>query len=277
MSVLEIDGVSIGFGGIKALQDVSIRAGEWEIVGIIGPNGAGKTTLFNCITGFYKATSGRIRYRGQDITGLPVHRRTALGIGRTFQNVGLVKNATVATNLATAQHLQIDYDPWAGIAGSPATFAEERRVAERGELILDLLGLRDVRGERVADLPYGVLKRVEIATVLATDPDLLLLDEPGSGMGPEEAHALGDTLLELRREFGLTVVMIDHHVPLVTRVSDYVYCLNFGEVLAEGRPDDVRRHPEVVRAYLGEEPDPPAGLPPVVDEPPTLVDLEPVT
>ncbi|WP_300551366.1 hypothetical protein [uncultured Nocardioides sp.] len=111
--------------------------------------------------------------------------------------------------------------------------------------------------ERVADLPYGVLKRVEIAAVLATDPDLLLLDEPGSGMGPEEAHALGDTLLRLRKEFGLTIVMIDHHVPLVTRVSDYVYCLNFGEVLAAGRPDDVRRHPEVVRAYLG-EPDQPA-------------------
>jgi branched-chain amino acid transport system ATP-binding protein len=275
MSVLEIDSVSINFGGIKALQDVSIRAGEWEIVGIIGPNGAGKTTLFNCITGFYQATSGRIRYRGQDITGLPVHRRTALGIGRTFQNVGLVKNATVATNLATAQHLQVSYDPWAGIVGSPATFAEERRVAERGELILDLLGLREVAGERVADLPYGVLKRVEIATVLATDPDLLLLDEPGSGMGPEEAHALGDTLLELRREFGLTVVMIDHHVPLVTRVSDYVYCLNFGEVLAEGAPDVVRRHPEVVRAYLGEEPDQPA--PPPAGESPTLVDLEPVT
>ena len=270
MSVLEIDRVSINFGGIKALQDVSIRAGEWEIVGIIGPNGAGKTTLFNCITGFYKATSGQIRYRGRDITRLQVHQRTALGIGRTFQNVGLVKNATVAANLATAQHLQVSYDPWAGIIGSPSTFAEERRIAERGDLILDLMKLREVRDERVADLPYGVLKRVEIATVLATDPDLLLLDEPGSGMGPEEAHALGDILLDLRREFGLTIVMIDHHVPLVTRVSDYVYCLNFGEVLAAGAPDDVRRHPEVVRAYLGEDPEEP------MPEDATLVDLEPM-
>ncbi|ABL81620.1 MULTISPECIES: ABC transporter ATP-binding protein [unclassified Nocardioides] len=271
MSVLEIDRLSISFGGIQALRDVSIRAGEWEIVGIIGPNGAGKTTLFNCITGFYTATSGGIRYRGADITRLPVHRRTALGIARTFQNVGLVKNATVRTNLATAQHLAIDYDPWAGIVGSPGSFAEERRVAERGELILDLLDLRDVIDERVADLPYGLLKRVEIAAVLATDPDLLLLDEPGSGMGPEEARSLGDTLLHLRREFGLTMVLIDHHVPLVTRVSDHVYCLNFGEVLAEGRPDDVRRHPEVVRAYLGEEPDHAAAA-----AAPTLVDLEPV-
>ncbi|WP_435743318.1 ABC transporter ATP-binding protein [Nocardioides sp. SYSU DS0663] len=253
MSVLEVDRVSIQFGGIRALHQVDLRVGEWEIVGIIGPNGAGKTTLFNCITGFYEATSGSIRYRGREITRLPVHRRTALGIGRTFQNVGLVKNASVAENLATAQHLQVAYDPWAGLVGSPGSFAEERRIAERSADILDLLELRDVAGERVADLPYGVLKRVEIAAVLATDPELLLLDEPGSGMGPEEAHALGDVLLELRRSFGLSIVMIDHHVPLVTRVSDYVYCLNFGEVLAEGGPDDVRRHPEVARAYLGTE------------------------
>jgi branched-chain amino acid transport system ATP-binding protein len=153
----------------------------------------------------------------------------------------------------------VDYDPWLGVIGSPGSFAEERRVRERGDQILALLGLEDVARERVADLPYGVLKRVEIAAVLATDPDLLLLDEPGSGMGPEEAHDLGDTLLSLRKEFGLTIVMIDHHVPLVTRVSDYVYCLNFGQVLAEGPPDVVRRHPEVVRAYMGEDaPDEPA-------------------
>jgi branched-chain amino acid transport system ATP-binding protein len=279
MSVLEVDGVSIHFGGIKALQNVNLRAGEWEIVGIIGPNGAGKTTLFNCITGFYHPTHGQLRYRGRDISQMPVHARTALGIGRTFQNVGLVKGTTVRENLMTAQHLQVAYDPWLGIAGSPATFAEERRVRERSDLILGLLDLDEVAGDRVADLPYGVLKRVEIAAVLATDPDVLLLDEPGSGMGPEEAHALGDTLLSLRKEFGLTIVMIDHHVPLVTRVSDYVYCLNFGEVLAEGRPDEVRRHPEVVRAYLGEEaaPEPTPRHAAPVEEPSaasTAVDLE---
>ena len=261
MSVLEIDHLSIHFGGIKALQDVSLRAGEWEIVGIIGPNGAGKTTLFNCITGFYQPTHGTVRFHGRDISTMPVHARTALGIGRTFQNVGLVKGATVLENLVTAQHLQVDYDPWAGILGSPSTFAEERRVRERAEQILDLMTLQHVANERVSDLPYGVLKRVEIAAVLATDPELLLLDEPGSGMGPEEAHELGDTLLTLRKEFGVSIVMIDHHVPLVTRISDYVYCLNFGEVLAEGAPDVVRRHPEVVRAYLGEDDSVPAPEP----------------
>jgi branched-chain amino acid transport system ATP-binding protein len=251
MYVLEVDDVSIHFGGIKALQHVTLRAGEWEIVGIIGPNGAGKTTLFNCISGFYAPTSGAVRLRGEDITKLSVHRRTRLGVGRTFQNVGLVKNATVLENLRTAQHLQVDYEPAAGFLGLPKTFGEESRVAARAHQILELVKLEHVARERVSDLPYGMQKRVEIAAVLATDPDLLLLDEPGSGMGPEESHQLGDLLLSLRREFGLTIVMIDHHVPLVTRISDYVYCLNFGEVLAEGKPDAVRRHPEVVRAYLG--------------------------
>ncbi len=253
MSVLEVHDLSIHFGGIKALQHVDLRAGEWEIVGIIGPNGAGKTTLFNCITGFYAPTAGSVRYRGRDISRLPVHKRTALGIGRTFQNVGLVKNATVLDNLRTAQHLQVGYEPVAGMLGLPATYDEERRISRRGEQILELLDLTDVASLRVADLPYGLLKRIEIAAVLATDPDLLLLDEPGSGMGPEEAERLGDLLLQVRREFALTIVMIDHHVPLVTQVSDYVYCLNFGEVLAEGAPDVIRRHPEVVRAYLGED------------------------
>jgi branched-chain amino acid transport system ATP-binding protein len=259
MSVLEVRDLSIHFGGIKALQHVGLRAGEWEIVGIIGPNGAGKTTLFNCITGFYAPTDGTVHYRGRDISRLPVHKRTALGIGRTFQNVGLVKNASVVDNLRTAQHLQVGYEPLAGMLGLPATYDEERRIAHRGRQILELLDLSDVATARVADLPYGLLKRVEIAAVLATDPDLLLLDEPGSGMGPEEAERLGDLLLQVRREFALTIVMIDHHVPLVTRVSDYVYCLNFGEVLAEGPPDVVRRHPEVVRAYLGEDTESSAG------------------
>ena len=168
-----------------------------------------------------------------------------------------MKGSTALENLLTAQHLEVGYDTLAGVFGAPKSFAEERKLRSRASMLLELLGLQDLAGERVADLPYGVLKRLEIATVLASDPDLMLLDEPGSGMGPEEAHALGDTLLEIRREFGVTIVMIDHHVPLVTRVSDYMYCLNFGAVLAEGPPDVVRNHPEVVRAYLGEDPDAP--------------------
>jgi branched-chain amino acid transport system ATP-binding protein len=254
-TVLETRGVSIRFGGVQALSDVNLRVEQHEIVGIIGPNGAGKTTLFNCITGFYEPTEGRILHRGRDVTDLGVYRRAALGIGRTFQNVGLVKGSTVIENIKTAQHLEVGYDPLAGIFASPRSLEVEREITQRGHAILSLLGLDHLAGTRVQSLPYGVLKRLELAAVLATDPDVILLDEPGSGMGPEEADELGDVLLDLRQRFGVTIVMIDHHVPLVTRVSDYVYCLNFGEVLAEGLPDDVRRHPEVVRAYLGDEAD----------------------
>ena len=253
MTVLEVREVSIRFGGVQALDSVDLKVNEWEIVGIIGPNGAGKTTLFNCITGFYAPTSGRVLHRGVDITDMPVHARSARGLGRTFQNVGLVKGSTAIENLLTAQHREAAYGVFAGVVGAPKSFEDESVLRRRGRAILELLGLDDLAETRAADLPYGVLKRLEIAAVLATDPDVLLLDEPGSGMGPEEAHALGDTLLELRREFGVTIVMIDHHVPLVTRVSDHVYCLNFGAVLAEGPPEAVRTHPEVVKAYLGED------------------------
>ena len=253
MSVLETTDLCIRFGGVQAARDVSISLGEWEIVGIIGPNGAGKTTTFNMITGFYAPNSGTVRYRGQDVTNMKVHDRAALGMGRTFQNVGLVKGATVRENLLTAQHLQARYGVVSGLLGSPASFNAERDLRARANGILEILHLDHLADTRVQGLAYGDLKRVEIATVLATDPDVLLLDEPSSGMGPEEAHQLGGTLLDLRREFGLSIMMIEHHVPLVVRVCDYVYCLNFGQMLAEGRPEEVRNHPEVVRAYLGED------------------------
>jgi branched-chain amino acid transport system ATP-binding protein len=256
MSVLDAYDLSIRFGGVQANLDVSISVGEWEIVGIIGPNGAGKTTLFNLITGFYRPDAGRIVHRGRDITRLPVHERAALGLGRTFQNVGLVKGATVRDNLVTAQYLQADYGSVAGMMGSRGSFASERLLRAKADALADVLGMGDLLDTQVAGLPYGTLKRVEIATVLATDPEVLLLDEPSSGMGPEEAHRLGDTLLELRRQFGLSIVMIEHHVPLVVRVCDYVYCLDFGQLLTHGSPQEVRNHPQVVAAYLGEDPDP---------------------
>jgi branched-chain amino acid transport system ATP-binding protein len=253
MKILETFDVSIRFGGLQALRDVSLQVNEFEIVGLIGPNGAGKTTIFNCITGFYRPQSGRVIFKGEDVSELPSHRRSAMGMGRTFQNVGLVKTETVLTNMLTAQHSGIEYGAVAGIAGVPTTFRAEAHLRDRSERILELLNLEELRDRPVQGLPYGVLKRVEIATALATDPELLMLDEPGSGMGPEEADQLGDELLKLREEFDLSIIMIEHHVPLVVRVCDYVYCLNFGETLTEGLPDDVRRHPEVVAAYLGEE------------------------
>ncbi len=256
MSVLEATNLSIRFGGVQANRDVSIAIGEYEIVGIIGPNGAGKTTLFNLITGFYTPDTGRVTLKGHDVTEMPVHRRAALGLGRTFQNVGLVKGATVRDNLITAQYLQADYSPIAGMLGSRTSLVSERRLRDRADALAGALGLGDLLDTQVAGLPYGTLKRVEIATVLATDPDVLLLDEPSSGMGPEEAHRLGDTLLGLRQDFGLSIAMIEHHVPLVVRICDYVYCLDFGELLVEGSAEHVRNDRQVIAAYLGEDPDP---------------------
>ena len=251
--ILDVVEISIRFGGLQALSDVSIRVNDGEIVGLIGPNGAGKTTAFNCITGFYTPNSGRVVFQGEEVTGLPVHERARRGMGRTFQQVGLVKGATVLENVVTAQHAQVQYSATAGILGAPAAKAEDAELRERALEILDLVGLAHLANERVAGLPYGTMKNVEMAAVLATDPSILMLDEPSSGMGPEEAHRLGDTLLRLREEIGIPILMIEHHVPLVVRVTDYVYCLNFGQLLTEGEPEAVRSHPEVITAYLGEE------------------------
>jgi branched-chain amino acid transport system ATP-binding protein len=251
VAVLDVQEVSIRFGGLKALESVSIQVNEWEIVGLIGPNGAGKTTAFNCITGFYRPDRGRILHRGEDVTGLAPHQRVARGFGRTFQNVGMVKSATALENLKTAQHVHADYSALAGILGSPKALGGDRVLTERAEALLDFLGLADLRDTQVGGLPYGQMKLLELGCALATDPDILLLDEPSSGMGPEEAADLGDRLLALREQVGLTMLLIEHHVPLVSRVCDYIYVLNFGRLLAEGEPAEIQRHPDVIAAYLG--------------------------
>jgi len=253
VSVLECSDLSIHFGGLKALEAVNLVVNEWEIVGLIGPNGAGKTTFFNCVMGVYAPTRGTVKYKGDDITAMPTYKRTALGVGRTFQNVGLVKSASVLDNMLVAQHHKIRYGAGSGIFGLPDSLAEERVLRENGLEILHFMGLVDQRDARVASLPYGLQKLTEIAAVLAGDPDTLLLDEPTSGMSPEEAHEFGDLLLKLRTDLNLTVLMIEHHVPLVVRVCDHVYVLNFGQLLAEGKPKEIQQHPEVVAAYLGSE------------------------
>jgi branched-chain amino acid transport system ATP-binding protein len=253
VSVLEVRDLSIRFGGLQALENVSLDVNEWEIVGLIGPNGAGKTTAFNCITGFYRPDVGTVRYRGEDVTRVPPHRKASMGFGRTFQNVGMVKSATAIDNLKTAQHAKVEYDVASGLVGAPPTWREERALEARADAILDLLELSSIRDTRVGGLSYGTLKLLELGCALATDPDILLLDEPSSGMGPEESEVLGDRLMALRQEFGLTMLLIEHHVPLVLRVCDHVYVLNFGRLLAEGEPSAIQVHPEVVAAYLGGE------------------------
>jgi branched-chain amino acid transport system ATP-binding protein len=252
-SVLEIKDLTIKFGGLTAIDGLNLKVDEWEIVGLMGPNGAGKTTAFNCITGFYKPTRGRVLFKGQDVTKVAPHKKAAMGIGRTFQNVGMVKSETALENLLTAQHTRSGYTAVQGLVGSSVARQREKDLTSHAEAILDLLGLADIRDRRIGGLPYGTLKLLELGCALATDPELLLLDEPSSGMGPEESHELGDRLLNLRRELGVTMLLIEHHVPLVTAVCDYVYVLNFGKLLADGDADHVRSHPEVVAAYLGTE------------------------
>jgi branched-chain amino acid transport system ATP-binding protein len=251
--ILESRGVSIRFGGLQALEDVDVDVGEWEIVGLIGPNGAGKTTFFNILTGLYKPDRGSVHYRGEDVSKLPTHKRAVLGMGRTWQNLGVVPTLSVIENIMTAQHTHIRYGVLSGLLGSPPTFFEERALRRDAEEILEFLGLQDVARELVGELPYGTQKLADLAMALATDPDLLLLDEPSSGMSPEEAHQLGDTLRFLRDSLNLTILMIEHHVPLVVGVCDYVYVLSFGRMLARGEPGEIQRHPEVIAAYLGGE------------------------
>ena len=254
MSVmLEVRDLSIRFGGLQALDQVSVEVGEWEIVGLIGPNGAGKTTFFNCLMSIYKPDRGTVLYRGKDVTKVATHKKAARGIGRTWQNLGVIRSLSVLENVLIAQHGHVRYGALAGILGSPGSFSEEAELRLNAEEILDFLGLLPVAREQVGGLPYGIQKTVDLAMALATDPDLLLLDEPSSGMGPEEAHRLGETLRFLRDALNLTILMIEHHVPLVVGLCDYVYVLNFGKLLAKGEPREIQEHPDVIAAYLGGE------------------------
>jgi branched-chain amino acid transport system ATP-binding protein len=252
-TVLEARDLSIRFGGLQALDGVSVEVGEWEIVGLIGPNGAGKTTFFNCLMSIHRPDRGTVLYRGREVTRLATHRKAAMGLARTWQNLGVIPTMTVLDNVLTAQHAHVRYGPVAGILGTPHTFTEEAQLRVDAEEVLDFLGLLPVAGELVGGLPYGTQKVCDLAMALATDPEVLLLDEPSSGMGPEEAHQLGETLRFLRSSLNLTILMIEHHVPLVVDVCDHVYVLNFGRLLASGEPAEIQRHPEVVAAYLGGE------------------------
>ena len=252
MTVLSVGDVSLRFGGLQALADVSLDVNENEIVGLIGPNGAGKTTLFNCITGFYTPDSGSVRIRGQRVNDLRPDQRTALGLGRTFQHVGLVRSFTVLENLVVAQHRNVGYHIGAGLLGSPAALEEESDLEERALHVLDHLGLVHLADHPLSELNYGTLKQVEVAAALATDPSILMLDEPLAGLGPKESADFGDRLLAMRHELNLTIVVIEHHVPFVLRVCDYVYVLNFGRILAHGTADEIRGNPVVAEAYLGE-------------------------
>ncbi|MFP5225666.1 MAG: ABC transporter permease subunit [Actinomycetota bacterium] len=249
--LLEIVGVTKQFGGVRALDDVSMVVERGELIGIMGPNGSGKTTMLNNISGFIDPTKGDILYEGRSIIGLRADQRAALGIGRTFQNIGLVKSETVSDNLIISQHLVADYPAMTGLLRTPTVTSEERRLRMRAAAVVEMLGLEDIVDERIHSLPHGLAKLVELGAALVTGPELLLLDEPAAGVSPREADALGETLQQVAKHFGVTIVMIEHHVPLMLSTCDYIYVLNFGRLLTHGLPMDVARHPDVIAAYLG--------------------------
>jgi len=244
------------FGGLTALSQVSLELDQGSIVAVIGPNGAGKTTLFNCITGLYRPSSGSVRFKGREIVGRKPHQIAALGIGRTFQNIELFSKMTTLDNLLLGRHLHMRTGVWSGATffrrGSRAA-KEETAHRKKVEEIIDFLELQHARDRFVGGLPYGVQKKVELGRALAMEPELLLLDEPVAGMNLEEKQDLIFWLGDIQTEYGISLLVIEHDMRLVMEVSDQIMVLNYGQPIAYGSPREVQNHPEVLKAYLGDQ------------------------
>ncbi len=248
--LLEVSKLNRSFGGLKAVNDVSFTVQAGLIKSVIGPNGAGKTTLFNLISGMLASDSGVVRQKGREITRLQPHRITELGICRTFQTTKLFSRMTVLENVMVGRHTRTRAGFLSGVFNLPWTWKEEREIRERSLELLDSLGLADTAEDLASNLPFGKQRMLEIARALATEPSLLLLDEPAAGLNIYETREMADLVLKIRK-WGITVLLVEHDMSLVMDISDEIVVLNYGSKVAEGRPEEIQRDPEVIRIYLG--------------------------
>ena len=250
--LMQVRGVTVRFGGITALDGVTFDVNEGEICGLIGPNGAGKTTLFNCISRVYDCNEGDILIDGESLTAKRRHEIAATGIGRTFQNLALFKTLSVCQNIMLGGHSNVKGGFLAGALHSARMRADEKHLSERADMLITYLGLEAVAEAPVSDLTFATLKRVEMARALACEPKILLLDEPAGGLNHHEVDHLRQLITDVRDTLNTTVLLVEHHLNLVMDVSDRVVAVDFGRVIADGSPEEVRNHPDVIRAYLGE-------------------------
>ena len=252
MTLLSADNVSISFGGVHAVRDVSFEVAAGEVYSIIGPNGAGKTTLFNLVSRLYDADAGSMTFDGETITRIPPHQVAERGIARTFQNTELFEHESVLKNLLIGHHVHRKTALWEELMFLPKVRAQDLMFRQQVEDVIDLLDLQTYREQIIGNLPYGVRKMVEIARALCLGPRLILLDEPSSGLNPEETEDLSFWIEDINEELGITVVMVEHDMNLVNQVSDRVLALADGAVIALGTPSEIQNHPDVLRAYLGD-------------------------
>ena len=252
MSLFRAQGLSLSFGGVHAVRDVSFQVEQGEVFSIIGPNGAGKTTLFNLISRFYDPDAGAIEFQGEDITRLAAHQIAVKGIARTFQNTELFQHETVLANLLIGRHAHRRTHWVEELLFLPRVRRQDLAFREKVEEVIDLLHLQGYREQTIAGLPYGARKMVEVARALCVEPTLLLLDEPSSGLNPEETEDLSFWIEDINEDLGVTIIMVEHDMNLVSRASHRVLAMADGEVLAVGEPAAIQRHPDVLRAYLGD-------------------------